>query len=247
LLKVSPEKHKRNLVLNLIGLSPHYFIYQWSDRYPVAMPYRKKLEAEHQRNILSREKICQQILLPYLQPHMVILDFGCGPGYLTREVAKHAKKVIGVDISSGIIACANKLNGADNIVYNVNNGRDISMVNSSCIDLVYTFAVLQHLSEELFQMILKEFFRVLKPHGKLIAHIAVAGKAGAQADPKENQFIFRYIKKRVTFDMLIRPLDDVSQKIMSLGFKKVAIIPIQQISDVEDDIVGQHLFVFEKI
>jgi len=88
--------------------------------------------------------------------------FGCGPGYLAQEVAKYCKKVLAVDISCGTIACAKELNNSDNISYYTNDGKGLSMLNASSVDLIYSFAVVQHLHEELFEKILQDFFSCFK-------------------------------------------------------------------------------------
>jgi len=248
LFKAAPKKYRRSLALRLLAMSPHYFIYQWSTRYPSTMSRIDILEAEHQRNAFSRKELCEQILRPHLQPQMTVLDFGCGPGYLAREVAKYAKKVLAVDISCGAIACAKELNSLGNISYYTNNGKDLSMLDTSSVDLVYSFAVVQHLSEELFEGFLKEFFRVLKPQGKVICHIALGDNAVnvIESEHKNNSLILRHLKGKFSLRFVFRAAEDINQKVISTGFKEPAIIPTKQISDVDDDIVEQHLVIFSK-
>lgn len=180
---------------------------------------------------------------------MDVLDFGCGLGYLAREVAKYSKNVVAVDISYGVIACAKELNSSSNISYYVNDGKCLSMLDGSTIDLIYSFAVVQHLSEELFEGILREFFRVLKSHGKVICHIALSDQPFTKSEHKINSFVTRFIKKRILLDMHLRTIEDVRQKIIKAGFKEPNIILAKQICDIEieDDIVKQHLFIFSKL
>lgn len=247
LFKLTPKKYRRSLALRLIGISPHYFIYQYTTRYPATMSRKEILEAEHRRNSSSRSQICEKILKRWLQPHMDVLDFGCGLGYLAREAAKYSKNVVAVDVSCGVIACAKELNSSSNISYYVNDGKCLSMLDGSTIDLIYSFAVVQHLSEELFEGILKEFFRVLKPQGKVICHITLSDQPFTKSEHKINSFVTRFIKKRILLDMHLRTLEDVRQKIIKAGFKEPNIILAKQICDIEDDIVKQHLFIFSKL
>ncbi len=44
-----------------------------------------------------------------------VLDVACGPGILTCEVAKHARHVIGIDITSGMIERAKLLQKERNL------------------------------------------------------------------------------------------------------------------------------------
>jgi len=177
-------------------------------------------------------------LKPYLKPSRVVLDFGCGPGYLAVKVAKYSRLVYGVDISCGVIACAKYLNPANNLLYLVNNRNDLSMLGDSSVDLIYSFAVVQHLSEELFEKYLREFFRILTPKGKIICHIAIANGTPNIHDkelPKTFELYFTF-----------RSFENVRRRIINTGFRELKFIPIKQISDVQDDIVEQHLFIFDK-
>jgi ubiquinone/menaquinone biosynthesis C-methylase UbiE len=48
----------------------------------------------------------QKILKPYIQPDMTVLDFGCGPGFFTREIAAMLTppgKVIAADLQDGML------------------------------------------------------------------------------------------------------------------------------------------------
>jgi ubiquinone/menaquinone biosynthesis C-methylase UbiE len=244
--KLVPGKYRRGLALRILGMSPHYFIYQWTTKYPSTMARKKILEAEHKRIMSSRKEICEQILQKYLNPQMTVLDFGCGPGYLAREVAKNSKKVLAVDVSSGVIACAKELNNSDNISYYPSDGKSLSILESSSIDLIYSFAVVQHLSEELFEETLREFFRVLKPQGKIVCHVVLGDKLHTELEYKKSSFISMYLREKFSLRMVHRSAEDVSQKIINTGFKDPSLIPVKQISDIEDTIADQHLFVFSR-
>ena len=63
LLKMTPRRSRRNVALKILAISPHYFIYQQGDRYPSSSSRLEILESEHQRNLASRKRICESILL----------------------------------------------------------------------------------------------------------------------------------------------------------------------------------------
>lgn len=238
IFKITPRRYKKDLALRTLGFSPHYFIYLHSERYPKNISYNKALEMEHQRNLSSRKEIFEKILEKHLSQQMIVLDFGCGPGYLAKFVANKVKKVIAVDISCGVIECAKVLNNSHNILFKINNGKDLSAINEGSLDLIYSFAVIQHLSDELFKGFLKDFFRVLKPNGKIICHIIIGDKRFEY---------FSFFKKNIKLRFVERSDNDVREIIHSAGFIDVNLIPIRTIADLkDDDLSKQHIFVASK-
>ncbi len=105
------------------------------------MPTGQFLEAEYERNRTSRERICNQILLPNLKPGITVLDIGCGPGFLAKAVSRHVKLIYACDISKGVMACADVINGASNIRFIYSGESGFAQIPDASLDLAYTFAV----------------------------------------------------------------------------------------------------------
>jgi len=98
----------------------------------------------------------------------VAMDFGCGPGYYTIEIAKKAKNVVAVDLSPEMLKKAqNKAAkaGVKNIQFLQSNGTNIQLENGS-VDLILLVTVYHEVGEN--EAVLKEFSRILKPDGKLV-------------------------------------------------------------------------------
>jgi ubiquinone/menaquinone biosynthesis C-methylase UbiE len=103
-----------------------------------------------------------------INPNDVVMDFGCGPGYYTIELAKKAKSVVAVDLSSEMLKKAqNKADkaGVKNIQFLQSNGTNIQLKDSS-VDIILLVTVYHEVGES--EAVLKEFSRILKPEGKLI-------------------------------------------------------------------------------
>ncbi|MDQ3133023.1 MAG: class I SAM-dependent methyltransferase [Acidobacteriota bacterium] len=169
-LKRVPESKKHLWALRILSLSPHYFLEGDNPKYS-GMSNEDYLHASFNVNKISREDIYRKILKPYLKSDFEVLDYGCGPGFLAKATAPHVKKIYAVDISSGTIACAKIINSAENIEYIVSDKAGIESVPDGKIDAVYSFAVIQHLTDKVFEIILENCRRKLKPDGQLILHI----------------------------------------------------------------------------
>ena len=103
-----------------------------------------------------------------INPNDVVIDFGCGPGYYTIELAKKAKRVVAVDLSPEMLKKAqNKAEkaGVKNIQFLQSNGTNIQLEDSS-VDMILLVTVYHEVGES--EAVLKEFNRILKPEGKLI-------------------------------------------------------------------------------
>lgn len=78
-----------------------------------------------------------------VQPNDMVCDIGCGNGALTFDIAKKAKKVVGIDLSSENIEVAKQGYSASNIEYLI--GDAIHYVFNQRFDVVILSNVLEHI------------------------------------------------------------------------------------------------------
>jgi ubiquinone/menaquinone biosynthesis C-methylase UbiE len=98
------------------------------------------------------------------------LDFGCGVGRLTRALAKHFDRCVGVDISDIMISRACEWHRDwPTCRFALNTAGDLRAFQDHSFDLVYSNIVLQHLpSLRLIESYITEFIRTLTPDGLLV-------------------------------------------------------------------------------
>lgn len=169
-LKRVPEAKKRIWALRILSMSPHYFLEPENPAYR-ELNNREYLEAAFLSISYSRADIYKKILKKYLDETFEVLDYGCGPGFLAKATAPHVKKIFAIDISSGAIACAKIVNAAQNIDYIVATQTGLEEIANASLDAVYSFAVVQHLTDEVFEIVLKNCKHKLKSNGQLLLHI----------------------------------------------------------------------------
>lgn len=244
LLSRAPKKHRKSLALRILGISPHYFIYQFTPRYSSKMPYRDILQAEHERITKSRQAISEKVLNRWLMPNMCVLDFGCGAGHLIYQIAHKVRRGIGVDISSGAIACAKELHGRENIEYLVSDKNFLSKIADQSVDLICSFNVIQHLREDTFDLFIKESFRILKADGKILCHIPLEEKL----TPNHGTSKYALIKKMLGLEeeMFYRNPEKVKSQFRSHRFRQVDMLRIGELCDIDDNVSKHHLFIVHK-
>jgi SAM-dependent methyltransferase len=100
------------------------------------------------------------------------LDFGCGVGRLSRALASRFESVTGVDISGPMIHQADRLVAAErsNCRFVLNTAATLPFPAAS-FDFVISNIVLQHMPPELAKGYIREFMRVLRPHGLAIFQV----------------------------------------------------------------------------
>lgn len=95
-----------------------------------------------------------------------VLDFGCGVGRLTFAWGNRAKRVTGVDISSGMLQIANNnLAGREHINFILNQSDDLRVFKEGEFDLVFSFVCLQHMPWPIAAGYIAEFSRICAPGG----------------------------------------------------------------------------------
>ncbi len=107
--------------------------------------------------------------LSHLKPGIRVLDCGCGPGTITRDIAKQVSpgEVTGADFNADQLALATreaKAQGIANVEFREASVYDLPFADDS-FDAVFSHALLEHLKEPVKAAI--EMKRVLKPGGMI--------------------------------------------------------------------------------
>lgn len=97
----------------------------------------------------------------------VILDAASGEGYGSFLLSQHAKKVIGMDISSEAVTHSKITYKKDNLSYIQGSVEDLPFEDHS-IDVVVSFETIEHVNQDIQKQFLSEIKRVLTVDGILI-------------------------------------------------------------------------------
>ncbi|RAL08530.1 class I SAM-dependent methyltransferase [Aspergillus homomorphus CBS 101889] len=128
------------------------------------------LRSHGQRTALNSARF----LLTHLQPHMKILDIGCGPGTITVDLATYVPQghVTGLEMAGDILPAARQLaasRGLTNIDFVAGDANALPYADES-FDVVFCHQVLQHVADP--TAILAEMRRVCKIGGIVAAREA---------------------------------------------------------------------------
>jgi 2-polyprenyl-3-methyl-5-hydroxy-6-metoxy-1,4-benzoquinol methylase len=99
----------------------------------------------------------------------VVLDYGCGPGAMTSEMAKEVKEIHGIDISSSMIEIAKRIateRNIENIHYAQGTIFDQSYKQES-FNVILAFNIL-HLLEDIHE-VMPRINELLKQGGKFLS------------------------------------------------------------------------------
>jgi len=236
LVKVAPHRFRRPVAERLLSLSPHYF---YGKSYWLS---REELQAEVLRNDESRRKLMDDILTPYLRRDMLVLDYGCGPGFLARHVSQRVARVYAVDISEGVLACAKAINAERSAIEyrNIKTGAP----RDAC-QFAYSFAVFQHLTRETAEQAAEFIYGALGAGGKAVIHVVLDTDDGWKAESSADSIELK-IKRKYGLNCFSRSEKEYMELFQSCGFADVKIQPVSNFSDVRDDIQTQHILTATK-
>lgn len=238
----APPAKKRRWAFRLLSLSPHYFLDRNApaNRSLSEQEYFEKAAAVW---LSSREQFFKVALNDRLADAQVILDYGCGPGFLAATLAKHFDRVFACDISSGALDCARVLNPADNLTYALVDDTGLPEIDDASLDAVVSLAVVQHLSGEAYEKLLAVCHRKLKDGGKIILHVQLNEGVWKTEDAwKEDQSIKGKLKYSYGLHNFGRPESEHLTMAQRAGFSEVKIEPLSPLfPDGFEDIGEQHL------
>lgn len=247
LLRNAPSNIKKSLALQVLGLSPHYFLPSADTAYD-KLSRKQFLEAEFERNRRGREKIFSEILQRFVNSNNSVLDYGCGPGFLAHAAAPHVRQVYALDISRGALECAKILNGADNIKYLFALNEEKEIIADASLDAVYSFAVIQHVTDEVLKDILEFCFQKLKPRGKLILQVQLEETSWrTEEEWKADKSIAGRVRLSQGLNCFARTAEKISDFVTTTGFSEIEFKNISEmVTENFDDICHTQLLLAQK-
>jgi SAM-dependent methyltransferase len=114
---------------------------------------------------LWNEHLARYAFAGRLCRHKRILDMGCGTGYGTAELARHALTATGIDVATSAVEHAREHFTARNLRYLRASCTQLPFPDAS-FDLAVSFEVIEHIPE--WRRLIEEARRVLKPGGQFI-------------------------------------------------------------------------------
>uniref|UniRef100_UPI0040476688 class I SAM-dependent methyltransferase n=1 Tax=Shewanella sp. TaxID=50422 RepID=UPI0040476688 len=193
------------------------------------------------RNNESRRVLENDILSSYLKLDMVVLDYGCGPGFLAKHVCQKVKKIYAVDIDEGVIACAKIINpGHQQIDYRNISGE----IESGSCELVYSFAVFQHLTSEISEQAISFIYNSLALGGRVIVHLVIDADGWDTESNINNPEM--WIKRKYGLNCFSRSYNEYYELFYKHGFRNIYIQPAVNLTNVKDDIRDQHILIADK-
>ena len=93
-----------------------------------------------------------------------VLEVGCGTGLFTKEIMETDNEIIAIDISPELLDIARKKFQKNNLTFLLSNAYKTKFSKNS-FDFIIGSSVLHHLDVD---SALKEFYRLLKPGGKIM-------------------------------------------------------------------------------
>ena len=157
----------------------------------------------------------------------VVLEIGCGVGRVGKIVAPVCRKWIGCDVASNMLSLtAQRLKGLPNVELVEISGYNLSGVEDTSVDVVYSTVVFMHLESWDRYNYISDAFRVLRPKGRIyVDNINLCTDGGWKVFETHRAFspanrpphmtqnstpqeIETYLKRAGFSDVLIRTDDD---------------------------------------
>ncbi|MDX2256234.1 MAG: class I SAM-dependent methyltransferase [Pseudanabaenaceae cyanobacterium bins.39] len=164
LWRIGGDGTRAFLTKKFLTSSPHY-LYPQNKLYFAPGEYESLLEQLR----TSRAAIANDVLAKIIKADDEVLEFGCGHGLIIGGVAKYCRRGVGVDVSQAILRVAEYLNrDVPNVSYVKISGLDIRPIADQSLTFIYSIECIQHIEKVHAVKFFYEFYRLLKPNGKVL-------------------------------------------------------------------------------
>ncbi len=168
------------------------------------------------------------------------LDFGCGVGRLTQALAPHFSHVTGVDISSTMVAAAERYNAApQKVSYVMNDQPHLKLFADNSFDFVYSNITLQHVPPEPALKYIGEFLRIVRSGGLAVFQVRIGphiaeGSLSAWWYRLRREHLRRFwqrLRGRIPYEMHFVARSQVEEVIAAAGGRIVDVVDMSRLQD----------------
>lgn len=141
-----------------------------------------------------------------------VCEIGCGPGHIARYLKDRGVDIRGVDLSTGMVECASRLN--PNIPFARGDMLSLEFANESLAGIVSFYAII-HLKRDDIARALTEMHRVLQPGGKLLVSFH-----GGEGELHRDE----WYGHEVSIDVTLLTGSEMTSYLEAAGFAEVMIL-----------------------
>ena len=170
----------------------------------LAEEYARRISGELQHKPLDRELLDR--FAKQTKGRGEICDMGCGPGHVARYLRDAGASVFGLDLSSGMLGQARKLNR--DILFYEGNMMSLDIPDGSLAGVAAFYAIVNTPKESL-PIIFREVLRVLRPDGLLL----LAFHAGSNVLHEDELW-----GQRIFMDFVLFPPAEIKLNLETAGF-----------------------------
>jgi SAM-dependent methyltransferase len=150
-----------------------------------------------------------------------VCDMGCGPGHVARYLRDAGASVFGLDLSSGMLEQARKLN--PEIPFRQGNMMALDIANGTIAGIAAFYAIV-NIPRQSLPAVFREFHRVLRPHGLLLLAFHIGNEA-IHEDELWGQ--------KISMDFLLLPPQEIRLDLEAAGFTIEEVVERNPYPDVE--------------
>jgi SAM-dependent methyltransferase len=189
------------------------------------------------------------VLKDRLSSSDTVIDYGCGPGFLAKIVSENVAKVFALDISPGALACAQVLNPSPNLAYVLADESGLCSIENDSVDVVFSYAVIQHLSDATYNKMLDNCWSKLRPGGRILLHIQLIDPLWKTEDEwRADKSLQGRLKFKYGLHCFGRTIEDHVRLVRNHGFIDVYTKPLTELVDDEagSELVSQSILTATK-
>ena len=156
-----------------------------------------------------RRRALRSMLLPQVQGP-IVLDAGCGMGFMTRALSQQGFEVVALDIDHELVASAIRPDNNAAIATGLTYRDGRLPFRSASFNTVLSLDVIEHIEDD--QQMVDEMARVLQPNGRLVLSVPAMPNLYGQRDVAIGHY------RRYSPTLLRQRLENAGLRVIQLGF-----------------------------